>query len=84
VRPTPEQSALGAADRRENLRGAFALRQPGAARGCQRVMVVDDVVTTGATAEAVAGLFGQAGVPEVTLWTVARTPEPGQPAALKV
>jgi predicted amidophosphoribosyltransferase len=47
-------------------------------------MVVDDVVTTGATASALAELFRQAGVPEVTLWTVARTPEPGQPAARKV
>jgi ComF family protein len=84
VRPTPEQSALGAAERRENLRGAFALRQSGSARGCRRVMVVDDVVTTGATAAAVAELFRQAGVPEVTLWTVARTPEPGQPVARNV
>jgi len=84
VRPTPEQSGLGAADRRKNLRGAFALRRPDSMRGFRHVMVVDDVVTTGATAEALAGLFAEAGVAEVTLWTVARTPEPGQPAALKV
>jgi ComF family protein len=84
VRPTPEQSALGAADRRENLRGAFALRRPDAASGCRRLTIIDDVVTTGATAEALAGLFRQSGVPEVTLWTVARTPEPGQPVARKV
>jgi ComF family protein len=84
VRPTPEQSALNAAGRRENLRGAFALRQAGSAHGCRHVMVVDDVVTTGATAAAVAELLRQAGVPEITLWTVARTPEPGQPAARKV
>lgn len=84
VRPTPEQSTLGAADRRENLRGAFALRQAGAVRGYRRVMVVDDVVTTGATAAAVAELFRQAGVTELTLWTVARTPEPGQPVVRNV
>lgn len=84
VRPTPEQSGLGAAGRRENLLGAFALRQAGSACGSRRVMVVDDVLTTGATAAAVAELFRQAGVPDVTLWTVARTPEPGQPAARKV
>jgi ComF family protein len=84
VRPTPEQSALGAADRRQNLHGAFALRRPDAVRGFRHVMVVDDVVTTGATAAAVAELFDRAGVAEVTLWTVARTPEPGHPAARKV
>jgi len=84
VRPTPEQSALNAAGRRKNLRGAFALRPAGPPRGCRHVMIVDDVVTTGATAAAVAEQFLQAGVPEVTLWTVARTPEPDQPAARKV
>jgi len=84
VRPTPEQSALGAVDRRKNLYGAFALRRPDSLRGFRHVMIVDDVVTTGATAEAVAEVLGQAGVQQVTLWTVARTPGPGQPVALNV
>jgi ComF family protein len=76
VRQTPEQSALGAALRRENLRGAFALADARAAAGCRHVLLVDDVLTTGATAEALASVFLAAGVPRLSLWTVARTPSP--------
>ncbi len=74
VRQTPEQSALGAALRRDNLRNAFALADPRAAARCQRVLLVDDVLTTGATAEAVASVFQAAGVSRLSLWTVAYTP----------
>lgn len=84
VRPTPEQSGLGAARRRDNLRGAFALSDARAAGRCRHVLVVDDVLTTGATATAVAEIFQAAGVQELSLWTVARTPEPGQPTERKV
>jgi ComF family protein len=81
VRPTPEQSGLGAAARRDNLQGAFALTDATAAGRCRHVLLVDDVLTTGATAAALAARFQAAGVPEVSLCTAARTPEPGQPAA---
>lgn len=77
VRPTPEQSGLGADARRANLEAAFILRRAGSAAGLQCVLVVDDVLTTGATGLAVASLFRIAGVPDVRLWTVARTPPPG-------
>jgi len=76
VRQTPEQSALGAALRQENLHGAFALAEDRAADQCRHVLLVDDVLTTGATAEAVARVFQAAGVPRLSLWTVARTPAP--------
>jgi predicted amidophosphoribosyltransferase len=36
------------AERAENVRGAFRVRQPDAVRG-QRILLVDDVMTTGAT-----------------------------------
>ncbi|MSR09352.1 MAG: ComF family protein [Gammaproteobacteria bacterium] len=74
IRPTPEQSGLGAAGRRDNLRGAFALSNARAAGRCRHVLLVDDVLTTGATATAVGEIFQAAGVRQLSLWTVARTP----------
>jgi predicted amidophosphoribosyltransferase len=38
------------------------------------VLLVDDVLTTGATVTAVAGLFLAVGVPRLSVWTVAWTP----------
>jgi len=48
VRPTPPQSGLSARARRRNLEGAFALVRPEALHG-RKVLIVDDVVTTGST-----------------------------------
>lgn len=48
IRPT-ERQAGGPAQRRENVRGVFVARRPIPGR---RVVLIDDVVTTGATAEA--------------------------------
>jgi ComF family protein len=84
IRQTPEQSALGAAQRRDNLRGAFAIADSRSVVRCRHVLLVDDVLTTGATAEAVASVFQAAGVPRLSLWTVAYTPAPDQAAARKV
>lgn len=77
LRQTPEQSALRAAGRRDNLRGAFALADVRSAARCRHVLLVDDVLTTGATAEALASVFHSVGVPRLSLWTVAHTPAPG-------
>ncbi len=84
ILPTPEQSGLGAARRHENLRGAFALAGVRALGGCRHVLLVDDVLTTGATAAAVAQIFQAAGVPALSLWTVARTRPPAQPTERNV
>ena len=84
IRPTPEQSGLGAARRHDNLRGAFALSEARVAGRCRHVLVVDDVLTTGSTATAVGELFQAAGVQQLSLWTVARTPPPAQATERKV
>ncbi|MBL8201111.1 MAG: ComF family protein [Chromatiales bacterium] len=85
VRPTPEQSGLGAAHRRQNLEGAFALVNPRALARCGHILLVDDVLTTGATVAALSGLFLAAGVQQLSVWTAAYTPPPAdQVAARKV
>ncbi len=77
VRATPPQARLGSpAERRKNVRDAFRSR-PGLDLGGRAVLLVDDVLTTGATAEACAAEFLRAGARTVDLLTVAaagRTP----------
>lgn len=70
LRATPEQAALGAEQRAANLRGAFA-----AGAGCagRRIALVDDVITTGATAVALAQAARAAGALHVQCWAVALT-----------
>lgn len=77
-RDTPAQTTLDAAARRANLRGAFWLA-PGAARALEgrTVILVDDVMTTGATVEEATRTVLSAGARSVTVWALARTPEPG-------
>jgi ComF family protein len=68
---TPPQTGLSAAARRANVRGAFAVRRRGLVAG-RTVVLVDDVLTTGATASACARALTQAGAREVRLLTAAR------------
>ena len=68
VRNTPHQVGGSREQRRANLRAAFALR----ARLPQHVALVDDVLTTGSTAEALAQLLKAEGVARVDLWMLAR------------
>jgi ComF family protein len=77
TRDTPRQADLPLADRAANLRGAFAVRPE--RRACvagHRIGIVDDVLTSGATAQALAAALRQAGAAEVQVWAVARTPAP--------
>jgi len=60
VRATAPQTRLDARERRANLAGAFRVREPGCWTG-RRVLVVDDVVTTGATFEAALRALAAAG-----------------------
>jgi ComF family protein len=71
VRHGAAQLSLAREDRLRNVRGAFALAGPVAA---QRVVVIDDVMTTGATLGEVARVLKKAGVSHVTNRVIARTP----------
>ena len=77
VQDTASQQQLDAAARRRNLRQAFALRDDRPLHG-QHLAVVDDVFTTGATAEALARLLKRAGAGRVDIYCLARTPKPGE------
>jgi ComF family protein len=79
VQDTPAQQALDARARRRNLRQAFAIT-PDAVLGNRHLALVDDVLTTGATAQALARLLLDAGAARVDVYCLARTPKPGEPA----
>lgn len=66
---TPPQAGLPAVQRRRNLVGAFAADS--GARSL-RLAIVDDVFTTGSTAEGLAQALLGAGAVQVEVWTVAR------------
>lgn len=73
TRETRPQSDLSAEERRTNVASAF--RASRSAEG-RRVLLVDDVVTTGATAREAATALRTAGASAVSLLVLARTPEP--------
>ncbi|KPB74132.1 phosphoribosyltransferase family protein [Pseudomonas cannabina] len=75
-RETTAQQGLDAKARKRNLRGAFTLRDPDWVHG-KHLAVVDDVLTTGSTAEVIARLLNSAGARRVDVYCLARTPKPG-------
>ena len=68
-RPTTFQTGLSARDRDRNLKHAFRVKRPVAAR---HVLIVDDVVTTGATTRHLAAELLQSGAEKVSVAAVAR------------
>lgn len=75
VRDTPSQSLYRRGDRRKNLAGAFRIAEPQLVRN-RSVLLVDDVFTTGATAEALATLLLDTSATAVSVLCLARTLDP--------
>jgi ComF family protein len=71
VRSTRTQTLLNRAERAENMREAFA-PLPGVRVDGMRLVLVDDVLTTGATTSSCARALHAAGAAEVDVWTLAR------------
>lgn len=72
-RDTPPLWPLPPEERRKVLRGAFECRD----LPPTRVALFDDILTTGSTAEALAGTLRAAGSREIEIWAVARSPASG-------
>jgi competence protein ComFC len=71
TRPRPNKQVLSLEERWESVRGAFATR-PGSQVDKKRVLLVDDVMTTGATLDACARALLESGAKSVLGLTVAR------------
>ena len=76
IQDTSAQQDLDAKARKRNLRNAFALTTDAHVKG-RHLALVDDVLTTGATAQALARLLMNAGAVRVDVYCLARTPKPG-------
>ena len=73
LRDTPPQSQTGSAEkRRANIAGAYACLRPERVQG-KRILLVDDIVTTGATLSEAAKVLKKAGAKEVICATLARS-----------
>jgi len=71
TRATAAQAGLTNARRRENVANAFQVKKPRMVAG-RRILLIDDVMTTGATASACALALKRAGAASVTLLALAR------------
>ncbi|MBK6960214.1 MAG: ComF family protein [Gammaproteobacteria bacterium] len=69
ARATPPQVGMARTERRRNLARAFVAR---AASMPEHIALIDDVVTTGSTMEALARCLGQAGAARIEVWAISR------------
>lgn len=82
IKPTPSTKGLTRSARRKNVQGAFAVAQPERILG-RVVILVDDVMTTGATVAACAAKLTKAGARQVEVLTYARALREGQSVVLR-
>ena len=71
LRSTESQAGLTPRQRRQNVRGAFKVSNPSAIRG-KNILLIDDILTTGATARAAAQSLIRGGAAAVYVATLAR------------
>jgi competence protein ComFC len=82
---TAAQKTLGRKEREENLKGCFHVTDRGAVKG-KRLLIIDDTLTTGATATELADCLRRAGAKSVCLLTITSVPKKnpfGKPPAKK-
>jgi competence protein ComFC len=70
IKETAEQKSLSRKERVKNLKGCFKVEKASEIKG-KKVLLIDDVLTTGATAEAITEKLLKAGADSVYLATVA-------------
>ncbi|MFN3160096.1 MAG: ComF family protein [Rubinisphaera brasiliensis] len=75
VRKTRQQHLLPPAERRKNVRGAYSVHRATGLQGA-RVLLVDDILTTGSTAQVCTRALLEAGAAEVFVAVLARGLKP--------
>ena len=71
----PQSRTIGPEERKRNIRGAFRVPEPELAAG-KRILLIDDVLTTGATASEAARVLLEAGAKSVDVAALAAAPKP--------
>lgn len=69
-----DQFSLSRNERKKNIRGAFRVKRPDLVNG-RRILLVDDLFTTGYTAAEAARTLTRAGSSDIVLFALGRTPE---------
>jgi ComF family protein len=82
LRRTESQAGLTPRQRRQNVRGAFSVADAGRVAAAH-ILLIDDILTTGATARAAAQALVKAGAESVWVATLARAQRHGAPDAVQ-
>ncbi len=72
IKNTKDQTKLSIEERKQNVAGAFQVRDTRQILSDKKVILVDDVITTGATLNECAKVLKQAGVKEILAVTIAK------------